>query len=453
MRHSGSPPAVALAVAVALSAAVAAGTLAPARARAADPAADSPAVAPADPAAPAPAAALAAAAPAPQPGDELSVYVLTMSPGVHPFFKFGHDAILVEDRVAHTELVYNFGTFSFDSPKLALDFMRGRLTYWLSVSSLEQTLATYRADNRTLEALELDLGPAEKLALKNRLELNARPENRSYKYDYFLDNCATRVRDAVDAATGGRLRASAHGPARLTLRGQALRLTADYLPEYLGLYFVLGPSTDRPVDRWGEMFIPQELSRGVRAASLADTADAKDARPLIKAQRLLLQGTRPPPPEQPPERGVTLLLAGLALSLLFVALGEAAARSALPRLLFGLVVAAWGLVTGFLGSFLLAVWAATDHAVVYRNENVLQCAPFALALAVLGFGVAFGMRGATRKALAVATAAAVLAAVGAGMRVAGVSHQDNAPIVGFFVPAWIGLAIGLQSIRRIQTFR
>jgi hypothetical protein len=407
-------------------------------------------------------AAPVAALPAPVPGDELSVYVITMGPGDHPFFKFGHNAIWIQDRLARRDLVYNYGTFRFDSfQAMVPEFLRGRLTYWLSVSTIQQTLATYEAENRTVEAQQLDLDPDEKLALKRRLEENARPENRAYRYDYFLDNCSTRVRDAIDAATGGRLRASAQGPARMTLRGQALRLTADLVPEYLALDMVLGPSTDRPVDRWGEMFIPEELARGLRAVSVGPPAAAAPgagsalgaARPLVKAQQVLVRARRPPPREQPPERGVTMLLAGLGLSLLFFALGGAGASQPLARFLFGVLVAAFGLGAGFIGCLLAAVWAATDHQVAYRNENLLQCAPIAIALAVLGIGVAFGMRGATRKALIVAAASALLAILGAVGRAALLFHQDNTRLIAFFVPIWIGITLGLYNIRRIQTLR
>ncbi len=64
------------------------------------------------------------APPPPEPGSELSVYVLTMGPGDHPFFKFGHNAIWIQDRKARTDKVYNFGTFRFDSPKLLPEFMK-----------------------------------------------------------------------------------------------------------------------------------------------------------------------------------------------------------------------------------------------------------------------------------------------------------------------------------------
>ena len=204
--------------------------------------------------------------------DPVRVYVMTFGPGDHPFNRFGHDALLVEDRATGTQRVYNFGTFSFDSPRLIFDFLGGRLNYWLSVSSLPFVLSAYEHDNRTIAVQELLLPAEAKRGLAARLVENARPENRLYKYDYFLDNCATRVRDAIDLAAGGALRRSAAAPGRMTLREHALRMTARPLWFYLALDIVLGPAVDRPVDRWGEMFLPEELARGLAVATTADGA-------------------------------------------------------------------------------------------------------------------------------------------------------------------------------------
>jgi len=115
-------------------------------------------------------------APAAAPADPLSIYVMTFGPGDHPFFKFGHDALLVRDRAAGTERVYNFGTFRFDSPGLIVDFLHGRLTYWLSVSGLAPTVASYERENRTIVLQELALSPEAKAAMRAALDENARPE-------------------------------------------------------------------------------------------------------------------------------------------------------------------------------------------------------------------------------------------------------------------------------------
>jgi hypothetical protein len=388
-------------------------------------------------------------APAPPPAedaaskDPLSVYVMTFGPGDHPFFKFGHDAIWIHDAAARTDRVYNFGTFSFTGPRLILDFLHGRMTYWLSVSYLPAVLASYEHENRTIDVQELTLDPAAKQALRARLDVNARPENRAYKYDYFLDNCATRVRDAIDDAVGGQLRASARAPARLTLRQQALRMTADYWPLYLALDIVLGPDADRPIDRWGEMFIPQELARGLSAVTLAGPGGT---RPLVREARRVFAAQRPEPLEMPPARARTFFLAGSMVGLLFFLLGWAATRPTLPstirvawRAFFGLLLAGWGLVTGFVGCFLVYVWALTDHLVAHHNQNILLFAPWALALVVLGIGVTFGRPWAARGARTVALAAFAAAIAAALLKIGIVRHQENDRLLSFSLPAWLGI--------------
>jgi len=400
------------------------------------PPAGSPEAAPgSEPAAPTP--------PPPQPGDELSVYVLTMGPGDHPFFKFGHNAIWIQDRAKRTDRVYNFGTFRFDSPKLLLEFIRGRLTYWLSVSGIQQTLRAYASENRTIEVQELDLDAAAKLGLKQRLDENALPQNRNYKYDYFLDNCSTRVRDAVDRATGGALREASRAPGRLTLREQALRMTADAVPLYLALDLVLGGATDRPTERWAEMYIPQELERGLRAVVLPGP---NGPHPLVASEHTVFAANRAPPREAPPARFVTLLLVGLGLALLFVALGWAAHRPPV-RALLGVLVALWGALVGFIGCFLLYAWTLTDHVVAHRNENIFQCAPWGISLLVLGVGVAFGSRRATLAALRVTVAALLLGLVGWGLKAHPAFHQHNAELIALLLPTWFGMSIALLHAR------
>jgi hypothetical protein len=388
---------------------------------------------------PAPSGFGAAAAPA----DSLSIYVMTFGPGDHPFFKFGHDAIWIHDAAEGTDKVYNFGTFAFTGPRLILDFLHGRMTYWLSVSYLPVTLESYERENRTIDVQELALEPGSKQALRARLDDNARPENRDYTYDYFLDNCSTRVRDAIDGATGGQLRASAHTPARLTLRQQALRMTADYWPLYLALDIVLGPDADRAIDRWGEMFIPEELARGLTPVTLPGSAGPH---PLVSDVRTIFPAHRPPPLETPPVRGRLFLVAGTALGLLFFLLGWGATRPRVARpvrlalrALLGLLLALFGLLVGFVGCFLIYVWAFTDHVVAHHNQNILLFAPWAIALAVVGIGVALGRPWWGRAARVIALTAMAAAIAAALLKIGIVRHQENERLLSFALPAWLGI--------------
>src|SRR4029077_16204000 len=110
------------------------------------------------------------------------------------------------------------------------------------------------------------------------------------------------------------------------------------------------------------------------------------------------------------------------------------------RVLLCLVVGGWGLVVGFIGCFLVYVWAFTDHVVAHRNENILLCAPWTVLLAFLGFGVAAGMPGATRKTLWLVFAALLAAFGGWALKLDPVFRQHNGELMAFFLPAWFGLA-------------
>ena len=169
-------------------------------------------------------------------GDQLTVHLLTMGTGDAVWEKYGHNAIWVRDPVAGTDWVYNYGVFDFNSPGYWGRFIRGDWLYQLAVWPARETLAMYEMDNRTIVRQELDLTGEQKAELAAFLEWNARPENREYLYDYFRDNCSTRIRDVIDSVLGGSLRAATdtvpteRASAHLKARMLAARLLARTLP-------------------------------------------------------------------------------------------------------------------------------------------------------------------------------------------------------------------------------
>jgi hypothetical protein len=370
------------------------------------------------------------------------IEVLTFGPGDHPFTRFGHDAIRVVDRVAGQDLVFNFGTFSIAGPHLIRDFLRGRLRYWLSFAPTDEVVEDYRFENRSVEAQGLALSPEQAAELVRRLQVNALPQNRAYQYDYFRDNCATRVRDVLDAVTGGAVRAAGARPAAETLRGQALRMAADDVPFYLALSIVLGPAADRPIDAWAEDFLPQMLQRTLR---LARVADGGPPRPLVANERVVFAAKRPLPRPAPPRWGWRFFGAGVLAGLLFLMLGRLGRRSGLARVVLGALLSFTGAAVGFVGSFLLGSWLFTPHAVVYRNQNILTLAPFALGLAVLGWGVAFGWRGAIRKSFFLAAAGLAFALLAILVKPM-LAHQQNGALIAFALPMWLGITLGTRQL-------
>ena len=376
------------------------------------------------------------------------VYVLTLGPGDHPFFKFGHNAIWVESTPGAGE-VYNFGTFAFDSPDLIPKFVLGRFYYWLSVGGIAETLWAYTSSNRTVEAQELNLTDEQAIDLKRRLESNARPENREYLYDYFSDNCSTRVRDAIDVAVGGALKSTLqNAPALQTYRQQALRLTEGVWWEYTLLYFALSGRTDFTANRWQETFVPQAFQRALREVQVNRNGVQV---PLVKSERVVFGAPgRAPPAEVPPPRTSWFLAAGLLCAALLYTCARLAVNVKAFRVLLGAGLMVGGVVVGFCGAFLLFVWLATNHTSSQGNENILQAPLWLLAFAVVGVGVMRGKARAYRHAHLLLKWAMYASLLGLLLKALPWFRQDNLPLILFFAPIWVAGTVGIKELRSAQ---
>lgn len=371
---------------------------------------------------------------------DLDVFVITFGPGDHPFSKFGHDAVLVVDRDSGKTWVYNFGTFSAASPTLISDFLQGRLMYWVSVGDWRHTFAAYAAANRSVLAQKLDLDADQKARLVDSLATNALPANRYYRYDYYLDNCSTRVRDVLDDVLGGRLARAKLAPAALDWRQHTSRLTSDSFWLNLGLNLLLTGGLDTPKTRWEEMFLPSVL-----ADELAETHLA-DGRPLVERQMLWHRATRPAVAASPPKRGLLLLVAGLVIAAGLALLGTRARNSRAARLGFTAVVALLSLVAGLLGCIFAFFWLFTDHYFAHANENLLVFPPWALLLTVTVLGALSGRRFWVRSVRAVSLSLAVGIALGLLLKALPQFHQDNWMFLGLMFPVWGAIAAQLRRI-------
>lgn len=368
-----------------------------------------------------------------------TISVLTFGPGDETFSKFGHDALWVRDPrqpPGRRDLVFNYGTFRFDSPWLILDFLQGKLSYWLSVSSLERTVAAYRAANRSVSAQELALPPDVARAITAFLHENAKPENAYYRYDYYRDNCATRIRDVIDRHLGGRLAAISQRPASLTYREHTRRLTVGSPFLFFGLDLAMGPLIDAPVSEWEEMFLPARVE-----AKVGELVDDRGAR-LVRARRVLFEADREPVPERAPGFDWKWLGLGVAFGALMYGLSRLRHRAAEIALAIGFGVA--GTLGGVLGVLLLVLWLLTDHDVTYWNLNVLLCPVWALLMPVLAYD--WSRRAPRHAGLMMRVAGATLIGAVLSLVLRLPSSQNNDPALSFFLPLWLG--VGLAAWER-----
>lgn len=379
-----------------------------------------------------------------QSGRNVAISLLTMGTGSHVWELFGHNAIWIHDLVTNRDTVFNWGVFDFRQPRFVQRFLKGTMLYSMGGETMGQVLLDYRYWNRGVLAQELDLTTPQKDSILAAIRVNALPENINYRYDYFRDNCSTRVRDILDNALGGSLHKAAGELTPTTYRWHALRLMQPLPAIMVGSDIGLGRPSDVNITKWQEMFLPQKLHDFVAGFRVTDSAGV--ARPLVRRETLLFQSTRSPEPDAPPDFGSWALLAGIAIAALLAWLGFAAVtRGDWTRFFASIVIGAWSLAAGLLGTVLMLLWTMTDHVFAHQNENLLVFNPLWLALMVLApiYLISGRAGGPTRLVARTLAALAVLALL---LHLVGLSAQTNLPVIGLGLPA--ALAVAALTVRR-----
>ncbi len=289
--------------------------------------------------------------------------------------RFGHNALWIRDPARGVDRIYNFGFFDFDTPGFYFDYLYGDLIYYAVARAPAEELAYYRWRDRSVRAQRLDLDDPTIRRLTDWLDQRVSPENRNFRYDYYLNNCSTRIRDALDYALDGALRTATQAePAGLTFREHTRRLMRPDPLLYLGIQAALGPGVDQPRSVWDEMFLPDVVAEVATGFRVPDGEGG--SRPLVVDDRMLHVSQRPEPAEVPgfPWGTVLSLMAG-ALTLVLA-----------PYLLFrrrALKLAGWRTwltMNALAGGLLLFLWLATDHRVAGANQNLLLLNPLLVLL-------------------------------------------------------------------------
>ena len=382
----------------------------------------------------------------PEPGSELRVSLITVGAGPVVWEMFGHNAIRIQDPVRGTDVSYNWGMFDFNQEGFFWRFLLGDWQYWMAGIPSESMIPAYVASNRGVVEQDLDLTPAQRLQLLEMLELNRRPENAYYRYEYFLDNCSTRARDALDAVLAGSLRGHFTEVPGETFRFHTRRLTADNALVYVSLDFFMGGRGDRPITAWDEMFIPMMMRDFLRETDLVTSEVVLDEPARVRLA-------------EPPRQFLWFYLTGLMLA--WLAGGAVVSfprlRTAGPTLMallkveFVLVAGIWSLVAGLSG-LVMIVSHFTAHEFMHWNENFLQANPLSLVLAVALVPAVFAgkwRRLATRAALLVAG----VSVLGFVMQVVPGIDQVNGYHLAVTVPAHLAVAWGVRAMMRSDTER
>lgn len=309
--------------------------------------------------------------------EKASIHVITVGPYQPELYSaFGHSGFRVFDPEKGIDEFYNYGVFDFDQPNFYLNFAKGYLNYRLAVMDYPRVRNFYQYQNRYIHEQILNLDQADKQKLYEFLQWNALPQNMYYYYDYFYDNCATRIRDAVRLTFGDRLNFDgSYIETDYTIRD----LTDLYLQEQpwgdLGIDLCLGLPMDKRATPEMYMFLPDYVEKAFNHATIK--RNGKEV-PLVKRTIVTYEST----PEPSTASAITpFYLFSLLFIIILIISWQGIKKDRYKRWIDIVLFS----VVGLIGWLLFLLWVATDHNAAAVNFNLLWALPlhFPLALFLL----------------------------------------------------------------------
>lgn len=295
-----------------------------------------------------------------QLSDKAFVSLLTCGPGNELYSVFGHTAIRVADPSTGMDVVFNFGTFDFDTPNFYLKFVKGDLQYFVSAASYQDFVYTYQYYNRDVFEQKLNLTQQQKQSIADELVTTLNSDKKFYTYKYFDRNCTTMVGDILNHTVQGGL-SSENTDAGKTYRKIVVERLHNSFYENLGISLIFGAKTDNVLSN---LFLPVQLLQGVEHTKLAD------GKPLSQPVETVFKSTAEP--ETSWWNNIyTFVLACIALMVLTYRF------LLLKRVLYALF--------GLLGIFFCLVGLYSFHAEISWNYNALLVNPLFLVLLYFSF--------------------------------------------------------------------
>jgi hypothetical protein len=381
----------------------------------------------------------------PSAESRLQVFHVTIGQGALYWEKYGHNMLLFQDASRGIDLAFNWGSFDFAGPDFLERQIIGDPVYWVDAYPGTEIIQAYARTNRTITAQRLNLTPEQAERAYAFASRNALPEHKHYRYDYYRDNCSTRVRDAIDHALGGALQRATGARVKLTYRGETLRLLDDLKLAQFGTHVALGQPADRLLTVWESMFIPMRLRDAIRLVRVPG-ADGREV-PLVAEERVLYESPTHRDRDSVPTLWIPYLIVGLVLGLEFLAVGGVGRRARVADVIFRVEAVVFAFLTGALGLALLLAWTITRHEFWYRNENLLLVNPLSLFLFAL-LVVAHWKPRLSRPAAILAVIVAALAVLALVLKLVPGFSQNNIALIALLLPAHAAIAWGLWQRRQ-----
>ena len=297
--------------------------------------------------------------------ESTEISVLTCDPGNEIYSLFGHSALRIKNPINGQDLVVNWGLFEFSESQFQFgyDFAKGRLKYYMGIQLMSNFITEYRRSKRGIREQVLNLSNQEKYQIIQLLEENYKPENRKYKYEFFYDNCSSRLRDIIKKVFGENINFYQSPKSNKFTFRETIHLYLESFPWLkLGIDLVLGKKIDKLVSNENLMFLPLNVEEIFDKSLVENNESIKN---LVKSKNTLIESF---------ENKNKLNNIGfyswilLAITLLLIVFKLDKALEVWSSLnLF---------IIGLLGIVLVFMWIGTDHNATKMNFNLLWASPF-----------------------------------------------------------------------------
>ena len=199
--------------------------------------------------------------------DSTVISLITCSPGKEVYEKFGHTGIRIKDKKNGNDLIFNYGIFSFETENFYYKFIKGETDYQLGLYYTGNFLPAYAERNSVVWEQVLNLTVDERRKLIKLLLENYEPENRTYRYNFVFDNCATRPRDKILSALNGYVKLESNNEPKTFRQWIGIYVGTDTWLKF-GIDLVFGMDADSFASPSQSMFLPEALMTEFQQAQI-----------------------------------------------------------------------------------------------------------------------------------------------------------------------------------------
>ena len=298
--------------------------------------------------------------------EQSEAWLITCTPGVPAWAHYGHTAIRIKDASQNIDVFYNYGLFDFNQPDFYIKFIKGQTDYMLGREDSAWFYYDYREIDRHVYEQKLNLTLDQRNRLLILLETNLLPENRTYRYNFVFNNCATKPYDLIRQVVGSDFSAPLYAQREDTFRDRIYYYSGRNTWAGWGINLLFGRDADQTMTPEQRLFLPEELMDFMQEASFTYNG---------KTQKIVLQSHTQP---FVPRNNGWLLSPSFAILLLSILIGAITAFDLSKHKISWWLDAILFLAYGLLGCLMAFLALFSEHPFVSSNFNLLFFNPFML---------------------------------------------------------------------------